>query len=152
MKLTAKEAEVRYGKIENGKWANEAQWCVVFKTPDWFAKQVVNTNTGKSCTKIYMNKDMVPMFQKALDLLVQRGCSGELKTVDGCYNIRMVRGSMSATSYHSWAAAIDLNAAENPLGGPVKFSKEFLQCFKDAGFTLGAEFSRVDGQHFSLGG
>jgi hypothetical protein len=151
MKLTFKEAEQRYGKIINNKWPDEVKWCVIYKTPKWFSDQVINSATNKPCTKIYMNKDMVPMFEKALKLLVDRSLTQELKTMDGCFMIRSIRGMTSKVSAHSYAIAIDLNAKENPLGGPVKFSNEFLQCFKEAGFTLGADFSRLDGQHFSLG-
>ena len=151
MKLTPSEAQAKYGPIVNNTWPNEAKFCAIYKTPDWFAKQVINTATNAPCTKIYMNKDMIPMLDKALQLLVDRNLTAELKTMDGCFMIRQIRGSKTEMSAHSYAIAIDLNAKENPLGGPVVFSKDFLQCFKDAGFTLGAEFSRIDAQHFSLG-
>jgi hypothetical protein len=44
-----------------------------------------------------------------------------------------------------------LNAADNKLGQLSTLSPEFVQCFKDAGFTWGGNFSRLDPMHFSLG-
>jgi hypothetical protein len=151
MKLTFVEAVKRYGPIVNGKWPGEPKWMTIYKTPKWFADQVINSATGKKCQRIYMNRDMVLMLEKALELLVERGVSHELKTFDGCYQIRSIRGKVGIVSAHSYGIALDFNAKENPLNGNVTFSKEFLQCFEEAGFTLGANFARKDGMHFSLG-
>lgn len=145
---TFDEAVVRYGPIISGKWPGEPNWMEVVHMPDWFIAQVKGLD-GNPCKRIYMNKDMVKPFLDALDRLVTTGRSVELKTFDGCWNIRLVRGSKDAQSAHSYGLAVDLNAPENPLGGPVAFSKEFIQCFIDAGFDAGANFGRVDGQHFS---
>jgi len=151
MKLNYAQAVARYGAIVNGKWPDEAKWMVIYKTPDWFAKKVINSATQKPCDKIYINKDLMSMLNKALELVKERNLCDELKTFDGCFHIRDVRGKQGTVSCHSYGTAIDLNATENPLGGEVKFSNKLLQCFKEAGFTLGSEFVRKDGMHFSIG-
>lgn len=151
MKLNYPEAVVRYGAIVNNQWKNEPQWMMIYKTPMWFSQQVINSATGNPCDRIYLNKDLAPILTKALQLVHERNLCSELKTFDGCYNIRDIRGKGGTLSAHSYGIAIDLNAKENGLGKEPKFSKELLDCFKEAGFTLGADFQRKDGMHFSLG-
>jgi hypothetical protein len=146
---TPAEAEERYGKIENGKWADEGKWMVVYKPPVWFQSQVINSATGKPCTKIYMNKDMVPAFEKAIESVFTRNLIQELKTFDGCFMIRDVRAIPGAKSTHSYGLALDINATENPLGKPPTMSSELVACFTEAGFTWGGHFKRKDGMHFS---
>lgn len=147
---TLEAAVKRYGAITTGKWAGEANWMTLFHTPDWFSEQV-NGLDGKPCKRIYMNKDMLPAFKDALDNVKTRGLEKELKTFDGCFNIRLVRGSKDQQSTHSYGLAVDLNASENALGAEPTFSKELVACFTDAGFTWGGNFKRKDGQHFSFG-
>lgn len=147
---TVDEAVQKYGPIVSGKWPNEFKFMDVLPMPDWFQAQVLGLD-GKPCKRVYMNKDMHGAFLEALNNIKTRGLEHELKTFDGCFNIRFVRGTTDKPSAHTYGLAVDLNAGENPLGGPVVFSQELLQCFRDAGFTCGADFhSRVDGQHVSF--
>lgn len=97
---------------------------------------------------IYCNRDMLPAMDKAFELLHGRSLLGEIKTYDGCFNVRRIRGRMDKWSIHSFGLAIDLNADLNPLGGPCRWTPQFLATMKEAGFTLGAEFARVDAMHF----
>jgi len=148
--MTQKEAEERYGKIVDGKWSNEAKWMMVQVIPAEYGASWINSATGKPVTKIYINKDMSPMLMKALALLKASNLLSELKTFDGCFNIRDVRALPGQQSFHSWGLAIDINAKENPLGKPPVLSNAFVKCFTDAGFTWGGNFKRKDGMHFSL--
>jgi hypothetical protein len=149
--MTPQEAIDKYGPIVNGKWAREKEFMVVVDCSKFNLPWGGTEQASGYVHHIYMNKDMVPMFAQAAEALKVRGYAKELKTFDGCFCIRSVRGEPSAVSAHSYGIAIDLNAAENPLGGPVAFSKGFVQCFKDAGFAWGGDFHRVDGMHFSMG-
>lgn len=101
--------------------------------------------------KLYCNKDIVKPLEIAFKNLISRNKVTELKTFDGCFNIRKKRG-LSSMSLHSWGIAIDVNAAWNGLGKKPTLSKEFVDCFKDAGFEWGGDWSgsRVDGMHFQL--
>jgi hypothetical protein len=101
--------------------------------------------------KIYCNKDMVAPLSKAFKNLIDTGHVSELKTYDGCFNIRKKRG-LSSMSLHSWAVAIDFNAFENGLGVEPKLSAGFVKCFTDAGFDWGGIWRRKDGMHFQLKG
>jgi len=100
--------------------------------------------------KIYCNKIMVEPLKKAFENLVKTGRVNELKTWDGCFNVRLKRG-LSSYSLHAWAIAIDINAAWNGLNVKPVLSKELVDCFKDAGFDWGGDWTgRVDGMHFQL--
>ena len=81
--------------------------------------------------KIYTNKDMVEPLKRAFGNLISRGFVEELKTWDGCFNIRKKRGG-TTMSLHSWGIAIDLNAFENGMGKEPKLSSGFVKCFTDA--------------------
>lgn len=100
--------------------------------------------------KLYCNKDIVIPLWNAFDNMVQSGVVKELKTWDGCFNIRKIKGSKS-WSLHSWGLAVDVNAATNPMGGENTLSEGFIKCFKDAGFDWGGDFKRKDGMHFQIG-
>lgn len=116
--------------------------------------------------RIYCNKDIVVHLTQAFNNLISTGCVKELKTWDGCYNFRPVRGyeakykaamkahnldlAISYLSNHSWGTAIDVNAFENGLGATPKLSPAFVKCFTDAGFEWGGGWKRKDGMHFQL--
>lgn len=147
---TFKEAESRYGKIINGKWADESKWLALLDIPERIALGWINTATGKPTFRIYCNRDMWEPLLLALQYIDQRGLLYELKTFDGCYMIRNVRGYLNAPSTHSYALAIDLNAATNALGALPSLSQEFVKCFTDAGFVWGGNFKRCDAMHFQV--
>ena len=99
--------------------------------------------------RIYCNKDLVEPLKKAFKALVDTGHVKELKTWDGCFNIRKKRG-LSSMSLHSWGIAIDVNAFENGLNQTPKLSAGFVKCFTDNGFEWGGTWKRKDGMHFQL--
>lgn len=99
--------------------------------------------------KLYCNKDAVAPLSAAFKNLIDRGFVNELKTFDGCFNIRPQRGATSQ-SLHSWGIAVDVNAAWNSLGSTPTLSAGFVKCFTDAGFDWGGTWQRKDGMHFQL--
>lgn len=99
--------------------------------------------------KIYCNKDMVKPLSMAFKKLIDTKAVNELKTWDGCFNIRNKRG-LSSLSLHSWGIAIDVNAFENGLNQTPKLSKQFVECFTTSGFDWGGTWTRKDGMHFQL--
>lgn len=99
--------------------------------------------------RLYCNKDIVIPLTNAFKNLIATGHVKELKTWDGCFNIREKRG-LASMSLHSWGLAVDLNAFENQLNQIPKLSSGFVKCFKDAGFDWGGDWQRKDGMHFQL--
>lgn len=116
--------------------------------------------------RIYCHPSMIEPLTLAFKNLIVRGYVDELKTWDGCWNYRTIRGyekkydalmkagkeeaAIRYLSIHSWARAIDVNAAENGLGKKPKLSAGFVKCFTDAGFEWGGKWKRLDGMHFQL--
>lgn len=99
--------------------------------------------------RIYCNKDIVAPLTQAFKNLIATGHVKEIKTWDGCFNIRKKRG-LTSMSLHSWGIAVDINAFENGLGKTPKLSSGFVKCFTDAGFDWGGTWTRKDGMHFQL--
>jgi hypothetical protein len=93
---------------------------------------------------------MVEPLSKAFKKLIDTKCVNELKTWDGCFNIRKKRG-LKSMSLHSWGLACDLNAFENGLNQKPKLSALFVSCFTTSGFEWGGHWENpVDGMHFQL--
>lgn len=123
--------------------------------------------------RIYCNEDLIIPLENAFQNLIER-CTedginsyvDELKTWDGCFNVRVIRGyekkyaelikagkfeeANRLMSIHSWAVAVDVNAFENGLGKEPKLSAGFVKCFTDTGFDWGGNWKRKDGMHFQL--
>lgn len=147
--MTFQEAVARYGAIANNEWPDEGKWCEVFQVPEIFHATWFNTIGNCPTKHIYCNKDMHAPLAQALQFVVDRELVHELITFDGCFMIRAVRGLPGHPSAHSYALALDFNAAMNKLGTPGENSDALLQCFRDAGFTIGRDFSRQDPMHVS---
>jgi hypothetical protein len=99
--------------------------------------------------KIYCNKDLVHPLSMAFKKLIDTKAVNELKTWDGCFNIRNKRG-LNSPSLHSWGIAVDVNAFENGLNQTPKLSQKFVECFTSSGFDWGGTWTRKDGMHFQL--
>lgn len=135
--MTSAQALKKYGEPSNSN-PNLVLWDVP-----------TEIEIGMIPKRIYCNKDLVEPLKKALKALIDTGHVKELKTWDGCFNIRKKRG-LSSMSLHSWAIAIDVNAFENGLNQTPKLSAGFVKCFTDNGFEWGGAWSRKDGMHFQL--
>lgn len=99
--------------------------------------------------RLYCNKIMIGPLMQAFSNLIERGYVKELKTFDGCFNVRKKRG-LTSMSLHSWGIAIDVNAAWNGLNKTPQLSAGFVKCFTDCGFDWGGTWTRKDGMHFQL--
>jgi hypothetical protein len=151
--LTHAAAVARYGEInfETKDWPNEHLWIVSYPIvsgmfPNWCVQ-----DSKDPVKHILINRDIWAPLSIALDSILAKSLEGELHTFDGCLNIRPVRGTLHLPSTHSYGLALDLNAAENPLGSETpKFTAAFIKCFTDQGFDYGGNFhGRKDPMHFS---
>lgn len=106
---------------------------------------------------VYMNKDFTGLYLKFLHRLIEKSLHTEVTVNDQCFNIRLIRGSKTDPSIHSWGMAVDLNPLNNPLGlnrdqakamGLTPFTKEFQDTAKSCGIVCGYYFKRCDGMHF----
>jgi hypothetical protein len=148
--LSSAQALKKYGQPD--LLATQSKHMVMWDVP-------AELEIGVIPKKIYCNKDMVEPLTQAFKNLISTGYVKELKTWDGCFNIRKKRG-LSSMSLHSWGVACDMNSWCNPLGlnreqiiarRLTPFSEGFLQCFRDAGFDCGADWeNRPDFMHVQL--
>lgn len=122
----------------------ERKWMTLWDVP-----ADINAAIPAIPNKIYCNKIFVPFLEKAFRNLISTGAASELKTWDGCFNVRKKRG-LSSMSLHSWAVAFDVNAAWNGLGKTPVLSAKFVKCFTDAGLHWGGIWARKDGMHFQI--
>lgn len=155
MKCTTREACIeRYGRIDFARrqWANQNDWMANMPVEDGLFNSW-HGPTGSVVGHIFVNKDMEAPLQAALKSVHDRNFGALLRTYDGCFNIRMVRGTNNMFSAHSYGLAIDINADENPLGatdGGFFSYPEFVKCFTEQGFAWGGHFhGRKDPMHFS---
>ena len=121
---------------------------------------------GAIPNKIYCHPIFKERMENVLREIKDLNLGGLIKTYDGCYNPRAIRGYemllrkaissnnaeliIKYTSTHAWALAIDLNAFENGLNKTPKIDKRIVNIFKKHGFRWGGDFKRLDGMHFEV--
>ena len=135
-----KEIISKYGLPDNVYQAKYCQLWKVQKDFAWFP-----------ATKIFINKDLKNKLYNAFKELETNNLQSEIKTFDGCFQQRTVRGS-DMISLHSWAMAIDINASTEKLG-QVKstLSPKFIEIMLKNGLFWGGNYKgRKDPMHFSL--
>jgi len=91
--MTSAEAFKKYGEPVNG-----SRHLTVFDVP-------TELEIGYIPKKIYCNKDIVEPLMLVFIDLIQTGLVKEIKSWDGCFNIRPKRTSKSM-SLHSWGLAV----------------------------------------------
>lgn len=150
--ITSKQCEEKYGSPADiaGTTVNEVTifartWMMMWEVP-----HDIHDAIPALPRKIYCNKEIAKPLEQALKNLIANGVADELKTFDGCYNVRQKRGS-NAWSLHSWGVAVDVNAAWNGWMKTPTMSPLFVKSFKDAGFDWGGDWKQQpDGMHFQL--
>jgi hypothetical protein len=135
--LTSAQCQKKYGT------PSASNSCMVM----WDVPSILEI--GVIPKKIYCNKDLVIPLSKAFQNLIHTGHVKELKTWDGCFNVRKKRGG-STMSLHSWGVAVDMNAFSNCFGCKPTLSAGFVKCFTDVGFDWGGNWRKPDGMHFQL--
>lgn len=101
--------------------------------------------------RMFINNDFKAQLQEAFTVLQAAGVHTEIKTFDGCYNDRSVRGRDSK-SLHAWGLAIDLNASVEKLSqSDTHWSEQFISIMEASGIYWGGRWiSRKDPMHFAL--
>lgn len=137
-----------YGHSD-GSSAWEAANLVTFEAP--YAMYI----DGQIVRRIRCHKKVENSLFKILSAIRQLYKTPEaiaavgLDQYDGCYNYRNVRGA-GHLSMHAYGAAIDFDAAHNPLGASHgKMPKEVVAIFKAEGWRWGGDYTnRQDWMHF----
>lgn len=154
---TIAAAQARYGYIDisTGHWPDQSKWIQLLAVPAGMFPNWKVLNTQIPVSHIACNINIHVRLMSALSAIALAGLADKLLTFDGCFNIRLVRGSAVAISCHSYGLALDLNAAQNYLGmmaGGFYDDPALVKCFTDQGFDWGGDFkTRKDPMHFSYG-
>jgi len=136
MTVSHKACQAKYGNPEDQKH------MVLWDIP-------AHLELGVIPKRLYCNRDIVAPLQIAFSNIIDRGLINQLRTFDGCFNIRRkVQGT--TPSLHSWGVAIDINAAWNGYGKKPNMTPQLVACFTDAGFDWGGNWTLKDGMHFQL--
>ena len=139
--VTSRQCFAKWG--DPNTRGDEGKYMVMWDVPE-------KLELGVIPKRLYCNRAMIGPLTEAFTNIINRGLVGQLKTWDGCFNIRKKRGATSQ-SLHAWGIAIDINAAWNGFGKKPTMSPELVKCFTDTGmFDWGGTWSKPDGMHFQL--
>ena len=118
--------------------------------PSW-VKQKIVSKAVPLIGRVRCNEEFIPQLTAALRTIQGERLARFLKVEQyaGCYNPRFIgRDPDGRLSAHAWGAAVDLNAAENPLGQEPAMHPRVVQAFLSAGFVWGGDWMIPDGMHF----
>lgn len=105
---------------------------------------------------VRLHKLAGPIFQRFFAMIEQQGLLHLVRSFDGAYVPRYVRGSKTSLSNHSWGTAIDINCYANGLGKtPAKAGQDgyllpLVPLGHACGLYWGGNFSRRDGMHWEV--
>ena len=121
----------------------------------WRKKNIVGITVPQTKRKLWFHVKVANQFKAAFEEISHLGLSHYIKTFNGSYVPRFIRGSRSKLSNHSYGTAIDINAKWNRLGeipaahkpGTVR---ELVPVFLKHGIYWGGYFRHPDGMHFEV--
>lgn len=117
---------------------------------------------AKTVKKMQCNKLVAERFKTVFKELLAHYGLAELQRLEidlfgGCFNYRMMRGSESTLSRHSWGVAIDLSPEKNGLKTPVAKSQfagkdynKMFEIFERNGFINLGKVKGYDTMHFEI--
>jgi hypothetical protein len=120
--------------------------------PRWVDEHIV-TRTVPLLGSVTCHRKLFPPMAAALEDLEAQGLGHLVEVYSGCWVARTVARSPTAPpSFHSYGAAIDINAPTNPYGQPPNQDPRLVAAFEDQGFNWGGDFLIPDGHHFEYWG
>ena len=120
--------------------------------PRWVEQHIV-TRSVPLLGSVTCHRKLFPPMIAALASLEAQGLGALVEVYSGCWVARTVARSTTAPpSYHSYGAAIDINAPTNPYGEPPNQDPRLVAAFEDQGFNWGGDFLIPDGHHFEYWG
>lgn len=148
--LTADQRDARFGPIgwTPAPTASNPEAVNVTASPPMVS--VLIPSLGKS---VKVHEKAAPSLRAVLADLRKNGQEWLIRSLQGTYNPRLVRGSDSTLSSHAYATAIDLNADTNPVGSDGTSEQWALaSVFYKHGWWWGGWFTRKDPMHFEFMG
>lgn len=118
------------------------------------APLLLSWDHSRSVTRFKCHRLLVQFFQDAFrKVYVDPEAWATLGDFGGCYAFRANRKNPRALSMHSWAAAVDVDVADNGQGHKPEMHPAVVAAFESEGFIWGGRFhgDAVDGMHFERG-
>lgn len=118
--------------------------------PRWVAGNIVERPVPL-LGNVRCHRDLLAQLRLALTEIRRAGSAAEVhpEQYAGCFSPRFIgRDPAGRLSAHAWGAAVDVNAAENPLGRTPAMDPAVVNAFRAAGFNWGGEWLVPDGMHF----
>ena len=132
---------------------------------DWEEREIIRVEVPQlrgiagapASGKVRWHRAAAPQLLALWRAWEEAGLLPLVKTWDGSFVPRFVRGSRSSLSNHSFGSAFDINAAFNSLGtrpalvGRAGSVRELVPLANDLGFFWGGHYAgRADGMHFEI--
>lgn len=147
--ITNAERDARFGPLEWYHAPSSTNPERVVITNQFANANLIDRHYPELGKTITIHRAAAEPLQSVLDELSENGELGLIRTFDGTYNPRLVRGSSTSLSSHAYATSIDVNAGENPMGSPpTENQRKLATVFEDHGWYWGDRFSRRDPMHF----
>ena len=97
-----------------------------------------------------IHKHFWPLLHDAFSALEKAGLYKEIKTYHRAHQLAQLPDS-PVLSVHSWGAAIDLNAEDNPMGSVGAWSEDFIKIMTDNGIHCGQNWTgNKEPMHFAM--
>jgi len=101
-------------------------------------------------TRLRVHRKLVDAFKAAFTTVHESGAWASLGDIGGAYAWRPQRGA-KRLSRHCWAIAVDVDVADNPMGGRGKMNPAVIAAFAAQGFEWGGAWrTRKDPMHFEF--
>jgi hypothetical protein len=133
-------------------WVKEN--IVVVEIPQ--LRGVPTASGGTFAGNVRFHKKAAPALQAAFAEIERRGLLGDIKSFDGSFAPRVVRGSMERLSAHALGIAFDINVQANSFGeapapeGTPGSVRRLVPIFEGHGFVWGGRSRVPDGNHFEF--
>ncbi|MFW5687603.1 MAG: M15 family metallopeptidase [Bacteroidota bacterium] len=161
--LTQSQYREKFGKFSYSMKPGNNPGREIIVSPEWETENLVYINTPilqglppYRAGRMRVHKRVANQFQGLFEEWERAGLKNLLLSYDGGYYPRMIRGSETNLSSHSYGIAFDINAAYNGLGiippkaGAKGSVRPLVEAALKFGFYWGGHFSRYDGMHFEV--
>ena len=132
-----------------GNW--EAENVVTITVP-----QLIGVKGAPTSGRIRVHRLVAEQVRRLFAAWDHDGLRPLIRTWEGSFVPRYVRGSATTLSNHAWGTAFDINYEWNRLGqvpalkGEIGSVRELVPRAHELGFYWGGHFSRRDGMHFEV--
>lgn len=153
--ITAAERDARFGPLRAVPAPTAANPEAIQITND-FPRNIVRVHIpeligvkGAPSGTIELHRDAAESLEAVFRDLKKRGLLKYVRSFNGSYVPRFVRGSATTLSSHSYGTSVDINADTNPQGNkPTPEQEKIARVFAEHGWFWGDWFPTRDPHHF----